>query len=300
MLKIILRNEICDRLENIVKNLNISKHCMGCEGLDLNNKNPRHHPSIEITQKCNHDCIFCYSKLVSVKSGIYGVNPNNLDNSNKKCDAITISQYGEPLMYPDKVKKAIKWVKNNRLRCDLQTNGAYLNETLLKEFKELGLDILMISLSASNPKTHGTIANSDTFEKILENIKLASSHFGIYTIVRSVYIPNFNENELIELAKYLNNNTNVKEIMVHQLIVHEKNLNNLKNVGNIANVGKIKDLLLLVNEMKKNAPNIDITIKGCLLVNLKNMDGFMLNSMSSDCFSDVPCIKREYYDFKFE
>jgi tRNA A37 methylthiotransferase MiaB len=63
--KIVLRNEICDKLENIVKNLKTTKHCIGCEGLDLNNKDPHHHPSIEITQECNHNCIFCYSKLLT-------------------------------------------------------------------------------------------------------------------------------------------------------------------------------------------------------------------------------------------
>ncbi|UXM85292.1 radical SAM protein [Methanococcus aeolicus] len=294
-MKIVLRNEICDKLENIVKNLKITKHCIGCEGLDLNNKDPHHHPSIEITQKCNHNCIFCYSKLVGVKSGIYGIDPNNPNT--KGHTGITISQYGEPLTYPNKVKKAIEFTKNNNLRCDLQTNGVYLNENLLKEFKELGLDIIMISLSASTPETHKIIANSDTYEKILNNIKLSSKYF--HTIVRSVYIPEFNENELIEMAKYLNDNTEVKEIMIHQLVVHNKNIGELENKGNINKVGKIKDLLLLVDEMKKNAPNINITIKGCLLVNLKGMDGYILNSINSDCFSEVPSIKREYYEFDF-
>ncbi|WP_292460224.1 radical SAM protein [Methanothermococcus sp.] len=292
-MKIILRNEICDRLESIVKNLRVSKHCIGCEGLDLNNKNPHHHPSIEITQKCSHKCIFCYSKLLKIKPGIYGIDPDNPDT--KGHTAITISQYGEPLTYPDKVKKAIEFTKSLNLRCDLQTNGVNLNEELIKEFKEMGLDIVMISLSASKPETHKILTNSDTFEKVLNNIKLSSKY--IHTIVRSIYIPNFNENELIELAEILNNNTDVKEMMIHQLIVHDKNLRDLKNIGDISSVGRIKDLLLLVDEMRKRAPNINITIKGCLLVNLKGMDGFMLNSITSDCFADVPEIKREHYPF---
>ncbi len=294
-MKIILRNDICDKLESIVKNLKISKHCIGCEGLDLSNCNPHHHPSIEITQKCNHNCIFCYSKLVNVKSGIYGINPSNPEL--EKHVGITISQYGEPLMFPKKVKKAIIWAKNNNLRCDLQTNGVYLNDSLLREYKECGLDIIMVSLSASTPKTHEIITKSDTFKKILENIKLASKY--IYTIVRCVYIPGFNEDELIKLAEMLNNESNVKEIMVHQLVIHKENLNDLKNIANMSEIGRLKNLLLLVDNMKKNAPNIDITIKGCLLMNLMSMDGFMLNSISSDCFSEVPDIKREYHTFEF-
>ncbi|WP_018154349.1 MULTISPECIES: radical SAM protein [Methanothermococcus] len=286
--KIVLRNDICDRLENIVKDLKVIKHCIGCEGLDLNNKDPHHHPTIELTQECNHDCIFCYSKLTNVKPGIYG------DLS--KYRAVTISQYGEPLLYAEKVKKAIKYVKSLGLRCDLQTNGVNLNEDLLKEFKELGLDLIMISLSASKPETHEKLTGSDTFDKVLENIKLSSKYF--HTIVRSIYIPNFNEEELINLGKILND-FGVKEMMIHQLVVHEKNLENLKNIGNLEKTGRIKDLLLLVDEIKKNAPNMNVTIKGCLLVYLKNMDGFILNSITSDCFSDIPIIKREYHPLKF-
>ena len=295
-MKIVLRNEICDKLENIVKNLKVTKHCIGCEGLDLTNKDPHHHPTIEITQKCNYNCIFCYSKLVKIKSGIYGINPKNpvVD----KYTGITISQYGEPLINIEKVKEAIKFTKSLNLRCDLQTNGSYLNEDLLKNFKELGLDLVMISLSSFSEETHKKLTNNNNnndYKTILNNIILCSKYF--HTIVRSIYIPNYNEEELINLAEYLNNNSNVKEIMIHQLIIHNDNKNNLKNIVNIEEVGKIKDLLLLIDKMKQKAPNINITIKGCLLVNLENLDGFLLNNIKSDCFSEVPIIKRDYYKF---
>lgn len=287
-MKITLRNEICDHLENIVSELRVIKHCIGCEGMDLKNEDPHHHPTIEITQECNHNCIFCYSNLSSVKPGLYG------DLS--KFKAVTISQYGEPLMYPEKVKNAIKYVKSKGLRCDLQTNGVLLNEDLLIEFKDLGLDMIMISLSASNKKTHEKLVKDDTFEKVLENIKLSSKYF--HTIVRSVYIPGFNDDELVKLGEMLNE-IGVSEMMVHQLVIHPENLEELENVGNLENVGKIKDLLLLVEKIKTAAPNVNVTIKGCLLVYLKTMDGFILNSINSDCVSEVPEIKREYTPILF-
>lgn len=287
-MKITLRNPICDELESIVKDLRVIKHCIGCEGMDLNNDDPHHHPTIEITQECNHDCIFCYSKLTEVKPGLYG--------DLNKFRAVTVSQYGEPLLYPKKVKNAISFVKSKNLRCDLQTNGTLLNEELLKEFKELGLDLVMISLSASNKKTHEILSKSDTFDTVLENVKLSSKYF--HTIIRSVYIPGFNDEELVELGKMLNE-TGVKEMMIHQLVIHPENLTELENVSELKDVGKIKDLLLLVQKIKNVAPNLNVTIKGCLLVYLKTMDGFILNSINSDCVSDVPVIKREYQSILF-
>ncbi|ABR54846.1 Radical SAM domain protein [Methanococcus vannielii SB] len=287
-MKITLRNPICDELENIVKDLKVIKHCIGCEGLNLKNDDPHHHPTIEITTECNHDCIFCYSKLTSVKAGLYG--------DLEKFKAVTISQYGEPLIYPEKVKNAIKFVKSKNLRCDLQTNGSLLTESLLKEFKELGLDILMISLSSDNKKSHSILSKEVNFDKILENVKISSNYF--HTIVRSVYIPGFNDDELVNLGRILNE-TNVKEMMIHQLVIHPENLKELETTGNLNEVGKIKDLLLLIQKIKNVAPNLNVTIKGCLLVYLKTMDGFILNSINSDCISEVPTIKREYNPILF-
>ncbi|MCS3900712.1 radical SAM protein [Methanococcus voltae] len=284
-MKIVLRNDICGKLEDIVKDLKITKHCIGCEGLDLNNKDPHHHPSIEITQKCNHNCIFCYSKLSKVKAGLYG----NIDENS----AITISQYGEPLTYPEKVKKAVEYVKSNNKRCDLQTNGSLLNKELIKELKELGLDMIMISLSSDskNPEKHFELSQCDNYSTVVKNIKLCAENF--HTIVRSIYIPKYNEEELINLAKEMDN-IGVQEIMVHQLIVHKSNASEIEKITNIDEIGYVKDLLVLVNNMKKEAPNVNITIKGCLLVYLQDMDGFILNNIKTDCISEVPSIKREY------
>ncbi|MBP2172324.1 radical SAM protein [Methanococcus voltae] len=286
-MKIVLRNDICEKLENIVKDLRVTNHCIGCEGLDLNNKDPHHHPSIEITQKCNHNCIFCYSKLTEVKAGLYGDIEEN--------KAVTISQYGEPLTYPEKVKKAVKYVKSHGKRCDLQTNGSLLNENLINELKELGLDMVMISLSSDskNPEKHFKLSNNDNYDKIFENIKLCAKNF--HTIVRSIYIPNYNEQELINLAKEMEK-IGVHEIMLHQLIVHDSNASELKEITNIDDIGYVKDLLILVDKMKKEAPTVNVTIKGCLLVYLKDMDGFVLNNIKTDCISEVPSIKREYIE----
>ena len=283
MSMIILRNEICDKLEEIVRNLKIVRHCVGCEGINLEIENPCHHPSIELTQKCNLNCIYCYSKHKNINRGIYG----NLENAK----AVTISQYGEPLMDLEGVKKGIEFCKNIGLRVDLQTNGVLLNEEIIKEFKDLGLDLIMISLSSFNREKYKLLTEKDYFSKVLENINIASKY--LHTIVRTIYIPGFNDNDLLKLSKELNGY--VDEIMVHHLILYKENENSLKNLNiNFDEVGKIKNLLLMVNKMQENAPKVNVTIKGCLLVQLKEMDGFILNNITYDVFSEVPDIKREY------
>ncbi|ENN96697.1 radical SAM protein [Methanocaldococcus villosus KIN24-T80] len=270
----IIRNEICDKLENIVKNLKYVKHCIGCEGLDLNIKDPKHHPSVELTQKCNLNCFFCYSKLKKVKRGIYG----NLEEAK----ALTISQYGEPLFDIEGVKRAILLGKKYNLRVDLQTNGVFLNEEILEEFKELGLDIVMISLSCFSKESYRKITGKDYFDKVKENIKIASKYF--HTIIRSIYLPNFNEKELIEMAKYFDGI--VDEIMIHHPIAYNNNL---------PKEYKIKDLLMLVDKIHLEVKKTNVSIKGCLLSQLKEMDGFILANINYNAISEVPEIKREYH-----
>ena len=189
------------------------------------------------------------------------------------------------------VKKAIEFCKDLGLRVDLQTNGTLLNEEIIKELKDLGLDLIMISLSAFSSEKYKLLTGKDYFDIVLNNIKTASKY--LHTIVRAIYIPKFNDNELLNLAKELNGY--VDEIMVHQLISYKENEDLLKNAGiDLSNLGRVKDLLLIVDEMQKNAPKINVAIKGCLLVQLKEMDGFILNNITYDVFSEVPDIKRDY------
>ncbi len=271
----ILRSETSKKLKKIVKELKYVKHCYGCEGI-TNKENPYHHPSIELTQKCNLCCLFCYSKLKKVRRGIYG----NLEEA----EAVTISQYGEPLLDIEGVKKAIQIGKEYNLRVDLQTNGLLLNEKILDEFEKLELDLVMISLPAYY--RYKEICGKDYLKKVLENIKLCNERF--HTIIRTIYIPGVNENDLLEIAKL-----NVDEIMVHHLIVYDKKIIDILNIDK-EKLGSLKHLLLMVDEMRKLNNKTNITIKGCLLYNIRDMDSFLLENIKYDIFSEVPDIKREW------
>ncbi|HIP25025.1 MAG TPA: radical SAM protein, partial [Archaeoglobus profundus] len=144
-----------------LQQLNFSKHCIYCEGLDLSIKEPRHHPSYEITTSCNLNCVYCYSRVALInktapKPGYYGdLNPK----------VITISQYGEPLIVGvEKVAKIIEYLREKfgKVRIDLQTNGTI-------DFTDLNdlIDIAMISLDVSNRESYKLITGVDMFNKVI-------------------------------------------------------------------------------------------------------------------------------------
>ncbi|MCS7145012.1 MAG: radical SAM protein, partial [Archaeoglobaceae archaeon] len=148
-------------MNDYIKKLKYPLHCEHCEGIS-DVENPKHHPSYEITNECNLDCIFCYSRIAKAKGlpkpGYYGdMNPK----------AITISQFGEPLLAGEKevirIAKALREIFGE-IRLDLQTNGVLLTPKICEEF-----DIIMISLDAGSREGYKRITKKDFFERVVEN-----------------------------------------------------------------------------------------------------------------------------------
>ncbi len=247
--------------ERFIRNVEYSKHCIHCEGLDLSIKDPKHHPSYEITTSCNLNCVYCYSRVALLngtapRPGYYGdENPR----------AITISQYGEPLLIG--VKKVAYIIKRLReifgdVRIDLQTNGTV-------DFSELNglVDLAMVSLDSSNPDLYKRITGKNLFGIVIKNIE-KSTDAGITTIVRSVYLPGINDDNIIELSKIL------KEIGVHEMFVQPCSVYNefkdkLISMGfDMERAESIYDFLKVVYRCSLNLKTV---IPGCMAVILKEI-----------------------------
>ncbi len=240
--------------EEFLRNLKYPKHCIHCEGLDLSIKEPKHHPSYEITTSCNLNCIYCYSKVAlanntAPKEGYYGdFNPK----------AITISQYGEPLLAGvDRVAKIIEELRGRfgNVRIDLQTNGTI-------DFKDLEglIDIAMISLDAGNPKTYKLITGKDLFFQVLKNIENSLDMNCILT-VRSVHLPNINN--LVELAKILGEIC-VDEHFIQPCSVYEEILKDLISLG--FDLDKSKSLYEYLKVVYECSEFVKVVIPGCIKV----------------------------------
>ena len=287
-IKIISEEE--KKLRKIVKKASYSKHCIGCDGLK-NLENPLHHPSIEITQKCNHNCFFCYSKLTKVKPGLYKA------KKQRKIKSVTISQYGEPLLEKEKLEKAIAIAKDFGARVDIQTNGSLITKDTVNMMEKLGVDMIMISLNSSSREEHELITGADTFCKVLEGIELCSSS-SIYTVVRSIYIPGVNDKSLIDLPRILA--ANVDEIFLQPLTIYRSQIQQLKTRGvDINRSIEVREFCLFYEELKVRCSNLGlkakVTMPACLLLNLKKMlkHKAFLSFLERKSLVEFPEIKRE-------
>ncbi|MFN3384360.1 MAG: radical SAM protein [Archaeoglobaceae archaeon] len=257
-----------------------SRHCEHCEGIS-EVENPKHHPSYEITMDCNLDCIFCYSRVAKkkpIKPGYYGeMNPK----------AITISQFGEPLVVGEKeiirIARALRDLFGN-VRLDLQTNGVLLTPKICEEF-----DLVMISLDAGSRENYRKITKRDFFERVLGNIKMSAN--TTYTIVRTVFMPGVNDFELEKIAEIA---AHTKELFLQPISIYKENLELLEKID-VERVESIGEFLRVAEELKEIA---DVRIPGCFLLNLKKvLNHFSFEevlAMRRNAFAEFPEIRRNW------
>ncbi|NJE26551.1 radical SAM protein [Thermococcus sp. MV5] len=280
----ILENKEARLLKKFVDDLVPPTHCIGCQGLDLSIENPVHHPSYELTPACNHDCIFCYSNVAlklgkAPKSGYYGwENPY----------AITVSQYGEPLISP-KIIEVNRMLRERfpNARLDLQTNGSLLTEEL---WEKLDFDLVMISLDAASREKHEMITNADTFDKVVNALRIVGRDKSVRSIIRTIFMPGINDEDIPKIAE-LAASLGIDEMMLQPLTVHELNEERLKKAGlDFEKAASIKEYLKTAMEAKKY---IDVRISGCQLVIYRTMDPLILFSAKRIGRDVAPIVKRK-------
>ncbi len=247
--------------EKFVFKVEYPNHCIYCEGLDLSIENPKHHPSYEITTKCNLNCIYCYSRVALLnetapKPGYYGdLNPK----------AVTVSQYGEPLLAGvERVAEIIEALRERfgDIRVDLQTNGTI-------DFTELDglIDIAMISLDVSNAESYKKITGSDRFYEVIENVEKALDMDCIVT-VRSVHLPGINDEELVELAERLGE-IGVDEHFIQPCSIYEECLGDLRRMG--FDVERAESLYEYLRVVYECGEFVKAVIPGCIKVVLNEV-----------------------------
>lgn len=283
-----------DRYYKLVKSLKFCSHCRFCEGTDLSNSDPVHHASLELTMKCNHRCIFCYSEVArkagtAPKPGYYSSPDRKL-----KPRSITVSQYGEPLMLglPALAGEMLKLRKRfPKARIDLQTNGTLLNREAVGQLSRF-VNLVMVSVNASSSGTHEKISGAKTFKQLLRGLKAASG-FNAVKIVRVVHCPGINDSdrEIKGIAKLAERN-GFDEIMIHQCAVYPETKARLEKAGfDFEENESIPKLLEAVIEARE-ACGLKVTLQGCVLSKLKLMPKEVLPALAKVNISKKPGMKR--------
>lgn len=153
---------------------------------------------INITNRCNADCIFCDRKGEAVVKG-YNLKMEKSEEppaevfideigDPKKYDEIVFCGFGEPTIRWDAVKKIAGYVKENggKTRLNTDGHGSFINKRdITPELKGL-IDSVSISLNSTDPKQYAELMRVDQkmFDEMIKFTKNAKKYAHvIMTIV---------------------------------------------------------------------------------------------------------------------
>ena len=184
---------------------------------------------IRPTTVCNFYCSFCSTAANSIN-----IHPRNFIIEKDyliswikevvdylgEIDIAHIDSVGEPTTYPDLVY-LVKEIKRLGIKqVSMVTNGTLLNEKLIKELKQAGLDKVNVSIhSLKEDKSKQLFGNSSyNIKKVMENIKnLIKKNIEVW--LTPVYFPGVNEpdiEDLIRLSKKLHCNIGIQKYETHK------------------------------------------------------------------------------------
>jgi TatD DNase family protein len=128
---------------------------------------------INVTNRCNADCVFCDRKGEAVING-YSLKMTKSQEPDaeiyinemgdpKQYNEVVFCGYGEPTIRWDVVKEVAKFVKDNggRTRMNTDGHGNFINKKdITPELKDL-IDTVSISLNSTDPEQYGKLMRVD-------------------------------------------------------------------------------------------------------------------------------------------
>ena len=153
---------------------------------------------INVTNRCNADCIFCDRKGAAIISG-YNLKMSKSEEppasvyikeigDPKEYKEIVFCGYGEPTIRWDVVKEVAKYVKDNggKTRINTDGHGNVINKRdITPEFKDI-IDTVSISLNSVDPEEYAKLMRVDKemHSEMINFAKLVKQYAG--TVVMSI------------------------------------------------------------------------------------------------------------------
>jgi radical SAM protein with 4Fe4S-binding SPASM domain len=163
------------------KNINFKNRIKSGHNVDfcIEPKFPQKNFLLELSNICNHKCIFCASRKMTRKKG--DINPEFLSRILKEAyqegmREVGFYTTGEPLTSKNLVL-AIEQAK--QIGYDyvyITTNGALADENKILSVINAGIGSIKFSINADNEKAYEFIHGKDDFSKVKENLKFVYNY----------------------------------------------------------------------------------------------------------------------------
>ena len=236
---------------------------------------------VELTNACNHACIFCYNP--EMKRSINSIDINIfksfvLKGVSEGLEEVGLYSTGEPFMTKN-LHQFVKIGKEAGLkRVYITTNGSLAKLSKVQESLKAGLDIIKFSINAGSKETYKIIHGQDDFDKVIKNlkdiyyyknknnIKLQLLCSFVFTDLTKKEMASFKKeyqkyfDEEIRFVKAINQGGHTKErteILINKIDNNTNNTNNLSLEKNVKPCGMVWDRLHLTSEGNLTACCVD-------------------------------------------
>lgn len=172
-----------------------------------------HNMMVELTNACNHQCIFCAHKRMKRKKGF--CDKDLMLHIIRQAYELGTREIGFYLCGETLLSKDLEFLVENSKRMGfeyiyLTTNGALADKGRIRTLSQLGLSSIKFSVDAATAKTHQKIHGTDDFGLVRQNIfdALSLKEEGIDLAVFASYaVLKSNKNEVSkfqeEIGQYL-------------------------------------------------------------------------------------------------
>lgn len=129
---------------------------------------------LELTNKCNFQCIMCPNGrgLMERKKGFmdYELFKSIIDEMGPHVQTVVLHIWGESLLHP-RIFDIIKYCQRYDLRTELSTNSSLLDEKLINNILDSGLDAIYLCIDGFTKETYEKVRKMGDYEKTVKNVE---------------------------------------------------------------------------------------------------------------------------------
>jgi pyruvate-formate lyase-activating enzyme len=182
---------------------------------------------MELFGGCNYKCVMCpqgieqgrekeFKKSLTWKNFIKIVE----DAISHGVEVISLHGGGEPTMHKRFID-SIKYVKSKGVKCTTLSNGYTLDDNLIEQIVESGIDVFKISVIGYDEETYKTSMKKDAFNQVRENVKkLVEATSGTDTRIESQHLILDSDNKEFEVESLITNWVNYTGIDSEIWLMH--------------------------------------------------------------------------------
>ena len=182
---------------------------------------------MELFGGCNYKCVMCpqgieqgrekeFKKSLTWQNFIKIVEDAILHG----VEVISLHGGGEPTLHK-KFIDCIKYIKDRDIKCTTLSNGYTLDDKLITQIAESGIDVFKISVIGYNEKTYKASMKKDAFNQVRENVKkLVEATNETDTKIESQHLILDSDNKKFEVESLITNWVNYTGINAEIWLMH--------------------------------------------------------------------------------